>query len=365
MNTPPTSATVIALATLAATGAFAQSSVTLYGIADLGLTHSAGSVNSINKMSSGNIASSRLGFKGTEDLGNGLKTNFVLEGDVNPASGVGSAQVGSNVLGASGAATGGFSFNRVAFVGMSGNFGEVRLGRDYTPTFYLDAMYDPFGVNGVGTNALFGNANGNTISHLRASNAVSYSLPGNLGGFSGQLMYATNNAASNAIVGEDGKYSGFNLGYAQGAISAHVGSSTFKQAAVGDVKTESIAGSYDLGVVKLMVEASSDKFGAAALNRKDSGTLLGLTAPLGAGQLRASYVSRKTTKDGVTADNKFDQASIGYVYNLSPRTALYGTYTNISNKGLSAVVAGGAAIGVTTAAGTSSSGYDLGLRHSF
>jgi len=352
---------LIALAALAAISAFAQSSVTLYGIADVGVTHGSGSLTSINKMSSGNISSSRLGVKGSEDMGAGLKANFVFEVDVNPTNGVGSAQVGSNVLGASGSATGGFSFNRQSYVGMSGNFGEVRLGRDYTPTFYIDASYDPFGVNGVGTNALFSQANANTISHLRASNAVSYTLPGNLGGFSGQVAYATNNAASGAAVGNDGKYSGFNLGYAQGAFSAHVGSATFKQAAVGDVKTNSIAGSYDLGVVKLMAEASSDKFGAAGLNRKDSGTLFGLTAPLGNGSVRASYVSRKTTKDGVTADNKFDQASIGYIYSLSKRTTLYGTYSNVSNKGLSAVAVGGS----TTAAGTSSSGYDIGLRHTF
>jgi len=82
---------------------------------------------------------------------------------------------------------------------------------------------------------------------------------------------------------------------------------------------------------------------------------------MGSGALRASYVSRKITKDGVTADNKFDQASIGYVYNLSPRTALYGTYSSVSNKGLSAVGANGAA----TAAGTTATGYDLGIRHSF
>jgi len=127
------------------------------------------------------------------------------------------------------------------------------------------------------------------------------------------------------------------------------------------VTTTSYAASYDLGMVKLSGEISSDKFGAAALNQKIDGSLIGLTAPLVSGVLRASMVSRKITKDGVTATNSFDQTSVGYVYNLSPRTALYATYSTISNKGLSAVAVGG----TTTAAGTSSSGTDIGVRHSF
>lgn len=357
---------LIALAALAATGAFAQSSVTMYGVVDLGVTNASGSVNSITKITSGNINSSRLGFKGTEDLGNGLKTTFVFEGDVQPQTGTGSvsgapaANSSANNTSVVGT-TGGFTFNRQATVGVTGGFGEVRLGRDYTPTFYIDAAYDPFGVNGVGTNAIFGNANATSINHLRASNSVSYFLPGNLGGFSGQVMVATNNAASNATNPNDGKYTGGNVGYANGPVSVHVGTATYKLVAAGDVKTDSIGASYDLGMVKLSAELSADKFGAAALNQKNAGSLIGLTAPLGNGALRASYVSRKITKDGVTADNKFDQASIGYVYNMSPRTALYATYSSISNKGLSAVSVGG----TTTAAGTSSSGTDLGIRHSF
>jgi len=341
--------------------------VTLYGVVDLGVSHGSGSLTSATAMTSGNINSSRLGVKGTEDLGGGLKTTFVFEGDVKPFSGTGATSGAASVNASNNNTTaastaGGFSFNRQATVGVSGNFGEVRLGRDYTPTFYVDAVYDPFGVNGVGTNAIFGNALGTSVNHLRASNSVSYFLPGNLNGFSGQVMYAYNNVATTgAATQDDGKYTGGNVGYANGPFSAHVATGKMTSSTVGDVKTDSFGAAYDLGVVKLMGEVSADKLGAAGLNQKNSGTLVGLTAPLGNGQLRASYVSRKITKDGQTADNKFDQASIGYVYNLSTRTALYGSYSNISNKGLSAVAANGS----TTAAGASASGYDVGIRHSF
>lgn len=358
---------LIALAALAATGAFAQSSVTLYGVVDLGISQGSGSLTKLTQMTSGNINSSRLGVKGVEDLGNGLKASFVFEGDVKPFSGTGatsgaaSVNSSNNNVAAVGT-TGGFTFNRQATLGVIGGFGEVRLGRDYTPTFYVDASYDPFGVNGVGTNAIFGNGLGYTSAHLRSSNSVSYFLPGNLGGFSGQLMVALNNTATNgATTQDDGKYTGGNVGYANGPVSVHLASAVFKSFAVGDVATNSLGASYDLGMAKLSTEYSTDKMGAAGLNQKVTGTLFGLTAPMGSGALRASYVSRKITKDGVTADNKFDQASIGYVYNLSPRTALYGTYSSVSNKGLSAVGANGA----TTAAGTTATGYDLGIRHSF
>ena len=361
---------LIALAALAATGAFAQSSVTLYGVVDLGVSHGAGKgtgSTSITQMTSGNIASSRLGVKGTEDLGGGLSAKFVFEGDVKPNSGIGATSGAASVNSStnnlsSTSTTGGFSFNRQAVVGVAGGFGEVRLGRDYTPTFYVDATYDPFGVNGVGTNAIFGNALGSSVNHLRASNSVSYFLPGNLGGFSGQVMYAYNNVATTgAATQDDGKYTGGNVGYANGPLSVHLATGKFTLSTAGDVKTNSFGAAYDLGVVKLSTEYSTDKKGALALNNKATGTLFGLTAPLGKGALRASIVSRKVTQDGQTAENKLNQASIGYVYNLSPRTAVYGTFSSLSNKGLSAVGANGA----VTAAGQNASGYDLGIKHSF
>ena len=93
-------------------------------------------------------------------------------------------------------------------------------------------------------------------------------------------------------------------------------------------------------------EYSTDKKGALALNNKATGTLFGLTAPLGKGALRASIVSRKVTQDGQTAENKLNQASIGYVYNLSPRTYLY---VDASNK----------------KATTTANFYSLGIHHNF
>ena len=111
---------LIALAVLAASGAaMAQSSVTLYGVVDAGVTYINGKDN-WSGVTSGNNLTSRLGFRGTEDLGGGLKANFVLEGGFNLDAGDGNS---------SGAAGTGFEFKRQSTVGLAGNFGEVRLGR--------------------------------------------------------------------------------------------------------------------------------------------------------------------------------------------------------------------------------------------
>ena len=142
-----------ALAALAVCGlASAQSSVTLFGVVDAGLTYQSstardpitGASVKQSKTSLGNSAynSSRIGFRGTEDLGGGLAASFWLEAPI------------SNDDGATGIST----FSRRSTVSLSGGFGELRLGRDYTPTFWNDTVFDPFGTNGSGSSVI------NTVS---------------------------------------------------------------------------------------------------------------------------------------------------------------------------------------------------------
>jgi predicted porin len=155
---------LVALAALAVAGvASAQSSVTLFGVVDAsisGYSNTArderptvfpnafgvpvylnqGSVKtSSRQLANSGYNSSRLGFRGTEDLGGGLAASFWLEAPI------------SNDDGQTGVST----FQRRSTVSLSGGFGELRLGRDYTPTFWNDTVFDPFGTNGVGTNLIF------------------------------------------------------------------------------------------------------------------------------------------------------------------------------------------------------------------
>src|SRR5689334_23758725 len=132
------------LLALAVLGAFAgaasaQSSVTLFGIVDVNVgqvkNETPTTSTKITRMSTDGINSSRLGFRGVEDLGGGMKAGFWLEAGLAPDTG---AQGGSNGIST-------VTFNRRSTVSLMGNFGEVRLGRDYDPSFWNLTVFDPFG----------------------------------------------------------------------------------------------------------------------------------------------------------------------------------------------------------------------------
>jgi predicted porin len=377
---------LIALAALAAAGvASAQSSVTLFGILDAGISHysnKSGNAATLSRtaMTNSSESSSRLGFRGTEDLGGGMSAQFWLEAGLSNDDG--SAGGG---ISAPGASSGPVSlFNRRSTVSLAGGFGEVRLGRDYTPTFGSDSAFDPYGFVGVGYN-LIGKANTNSAYnpasgiYVRSSNAISYFLPRDLGGVYGQLMYAFGEAdqVSGAATNNGGRHIGGRVGWANGPINvAGAYSETMSVNAVpaNQVKTKigNLGASYDFGVAKVMAEYGESRVNpesaAAGSSRRMKGWLLAATAPVGAGLLKLSYGDvRYTWNDGRVNQPKASQWALGYVHGLSKRTALYATVSRISNKN-------GAALSVTPGAGTAlgfsgtpstSMGYDLGLRHSF
>ena len=347
--------TLLAIAVLAASGAaFAQSSVTLFGIVDATVALGRGDVANKTQLTNSGLNSSRLGFRGTEDLGGGLNASFWLEAGVNNDNGTGGGTNTNNQPSGTSAATAGtqgLTFNRKSTVSLGGGFGEVRLGRDYTPTFYNTSVYDAFGTNGVGTSMVAVKAWGLESESLRASNSISYFLPGNLGGFGGQIMYVMGENISTAA--KDGNGIQVRGSYDQGPIGASVAYGKTTRTG-GDSKVTNLGASYDFGVVKLMGMYSQDKI--AALTGK--GFNVGLTAPVGAGLVRASYSSYKTDAAGTPKSN---QLALGYVHNLSKRTAAYATLARVTNSGGAASALNGA----TTSANGSSTGYDFGIRHSF
>jgi predicted porin len=347
--------TLLAMAVLAASGAaFAQSSVTLFGIVDATVALGRGDVANKTQLTNSGLNSSRLGFRGTEDLGGGLNASFWLEAGVNNDNGTGGATNTNNQPSGTSAATAGtqgLTFNRKSTVSLGGGFGEVRLGRDYTPTFYNTSVYDAFGTNGVGTSMVAVKAWGLESESLRASNSISYFLPGNLGGFGGQIMYVMGENISTAA--KDGNGIQVRGSYDQGPIGASVAYGKTTRTG-GDSKVTNLGASYDFGVVKLMGMYSQDKI--AALTGK--GFNVGVTAPVGAGLVRASYSSYKTDAAGTPKSN---QLALGYVHNLSKRTAAYATLARVTNSG----GASSALNGSSTSANGSSTGYDFGIRHSF
>lgn len=351
---------LIALAVLAASSgaAMAQSSVTLFGIVDasVGRVSGSGAGNRVG-LNSGGYNTSRIGFRGTEDLGGGLAASFWLEGSV----GVDDGQ------------SAGYSFDRRSTVSLAGPFGEVRLGRDYSPSFWNVTTFDPFGTRGVGQ-ALDVYRPG-LSNPVRNNNTVGYFLPATLGGFYGQLQYGFGSEpVSTAVNDKAGRYIGGRVGFANGPLNVAASLGETKQAFLpangavgGDLKQANIGASYDFGIVKPSIYYGQSKVDNGTVangiaNTKLNTLLIGATAPLGAGELRAS-VARYDLKNSNADANKF---AIGYGYNLSKRTQVYTTVARISNKGGAAYAVGGAGLtGVTPGAGRNSTGFDIGVRHSF
>ena len=220
---------LIALAAVAATGAaFAQSSVTLYGVVDTSVAHVKGEESVSGMLSQGN-STSRLGFRGVEDLGNGLKAEFVLEGQVNPDDGTGASK------------DKGFDFTRQSTVGLtSSEFGTVRLGRALTASYNAVSRYDMFGTVGLGSTLAWASAYG---YGNRSNNMISYISP-KFAGFGVGIDYGFGEKESN----RENRYVGIGATYDNGPLSIGVGydQKNTVSLVVGDTVTSNVSNTFDL-----------------------------------------------------------------------------------------------------------------------
>jgi predicted porin len=348
--------TLLTLAGMTLAGAAAaQSSVTLFGTLDVGVTHAKGSIADRTQLSSTNTTASRLGFRGVEDLGNGLSAIFWLEAAVLPDDGRG-ANTSTNNQATGSAGGGGLTFSRRATVGLAGGWGEVRLGRDISPQSYNHIVFDPFDNKGVGgSQAYLGYAAlyPGPGPHTRASNSVGYLLPATLGEFYGQAMHYLGENPSGTGTSKDGTGTAVRLGYGKKAYTIAL-SAAHTSYATGDVKTTNLGGSYNFGVATLSAIWDRTTVGGVA----GKGYLLGAVFPIGSGDVRAAYSVFESNAAGNPEAKRF---ALGYRHYLSKRTALYADIARVANRGTSAQAIGGA----ITAAGASSSGIDVGMRHSF
>lgn len=193
-----------AVAALAAGGAYAQSSVTLYGVADVGLEYvSKANANGddLFRMSSGNQSGSRWGLRGVEDLGGGLKGVFVLESGFD-------LDTGSNAQ-----SQGGRLFGRQAYVGLQSNYGSLLLGRQQTAFYDFGLIYDPMAIS-----SRYGILAQDSAFASRADNTVKYI--GKFGGLTASAFYSFNsNGQETAGAFRRGQEYGALLNYAAGPFS--------------------------------------------------------------------------------------------------------------------------------------------------
>jgi predicted porin len=294
--------TLIALAALAATGAFAQ--VSVYGRLDIGygnhtITNGA-TETKLNGVESHNSVSSMWGIQGSEDLGGGLKANFKLEQDVYLANGnTGNSGSGNGALNSSG-------FNRTSTLGLSGAFGSVNFGRDYTPVFKLVAASDIFGLTRLSNINQAGVAVGNT------GNLIAYSTP-NFSGFQANLGYINQDGSTTA---SDTKVSGTHLTatYANGPLSLGRGSGKVESTAgvTGAVASKDegqvLTAGYNFGVVALKGNMINRKqTSTAAVETEDKEVTIGATMPMGKVTLLAQVgnnTKKITSGTGVLTNRK-------------------------------------------------------------
>ncbi|WP_422087188.1 porin [Variovorax sp.] len=364
---------------LAGSGAaHAQSSVTMFGVMDLGIQYTNGAGNgSVRALSNGGLSTSRIGFRGTEDLGGGLRAGFWLEGSLNPDLGTGRPSNTNNQT--SGAGTAGpITFDRMSFVSISSDtLGELRLGHDFIPTHYNSIYFDPFNANGVaraGNLTFAGAGTGPLPTAITGSNTVSYWLPPKLGGLYGMAMAGTGENDSTAANRDDGNFAGARLGFASGAfdIAAAVTRSHFDSTAtIGNYTHANIGGSWDAGFAKFFALYNMVRVKIVAGTVRKNTTEIGVHIPaFEVGRIRISYAYLDDRSDDSvrnadgTPRNRDDarQFGIGYVHNLSKRTALYGTYARLMNSGQARYVVSG---GLAPAAGQRSTGWEFGVRHLF
>lgn len=319
------------------TPAFAQSSVTVFGVVDLA-ARAVDNNDTQYQLAGSGLTSSRLGFRGVEDLGGGLKAHFWLEGALDPDTGNASGQ----------------TWQRRATIGLQGGFGEIRMGREKNASGLTWEQLDPFADTGMGAVGRLQAANGLIAtgsayaSYPRSSNMISYYTPGSTG-FSGSL----NVAAGEGSLGN--KHIGGRVAYTTGNLFAVVSYGETQVNPGFDLERLTVGLTYDLKVAKFYGMYSMTEAGAA----EQDNYLVGVQIPAGAFLFRASY--HMMEGGGSIGNREAKQYSVGAQYNLSRRTALYANYADISNTNTALTVATGTALST----GNGSSGYELGLRHSF
>jgi len=360
--------TLVAVAAMAVvTGAMAQA--TIYGNIDQAITKSRTTVagtqtKSTTGMSSYQMGSSQIGFKGEEDLGSGLKASFLHEMGVNTETDT-------------------VSSTRQAYVGLSGGFGAVRIGKQYSMAFFNLLGSDPFGATG-GTGALYvgnvlvANQGASGDNPLRQDDAIQYEAPSFVPGLRIGLTKVLAGAdTGNGSGAKTGDSTGYALLYTSGPLNVGFTSDSIKAQSINFIKSTAASGSVATGALvttaavagvdaaatsttKLTTVAAQYDLGMAKVTYSDAkimnngkgvkSSMTGLSVPMGAATLMLTSSTGKANM--LAGDTKLKGMQYGANYALSKRTVAYlhinnSTSTTVANKV------------------TKVNGYGLGVHHSF
>ncbi len=382
--------------------AHAQSSVTVYGILDLGLTNVTND-NGTNTTSArttaegGAYTTQRLGVRGTEDLGKGLRANFNFEMGLGSNGAVGNRIRAAGTTTADTANTADYKADqslsdlnvRQQNVGLAGSFGSVRIGRMTTLADVVIGLGDVGGGNNfagrvystTSTTSSSNAGNGTNLINARSDRLIEYVSP-TMSGFSIGVQYGTASAATSArTVDNSGTEVGAMIRYSAGPANAGVGYQSHKDTIASVARREStavvVAGSYNFKVVEAFInyqngEVKNDyatastvsqsasiqtaAFATAGYSNKRSISEIGVAVPTGAWRFAASYYMGasdvKASEDAATVKTDLTGYQAAALYNLSKRTNLYAVYGSTK-----AAPAGSTTVTVVD--------YGIGVRHTF
>jgi predicted porin len=349
----------------AVTGAMAQA--TIYGVIDQAITKSTtktAGVQTANTtgMSAYQMGDSIIGFKGEEDLGGGLKASFTQEFGVQTQT---SSSVGT----------------RQAYVGLSGGFGALRAGKQYSAAFFNLIGSDPFGAtSGSGAlyvgNIMLGNQKGGD-NPLRQDNAIQYEAPTFVPGVRIALTKVLAGAdTGNGTGAKTGDSTGYALLYTSGPLNVGFTSDSIKAQSIGAIKSTAASGSVATGALvttaavagvdaaatsttKLTTFAAQYDLGMAKLTYSDAkimnngkgvkASMTGIAVPMGAATLMVTSSTGKA--DALAGETKLKGMQYGGNYALSKRTV---AYLHINNS-----------TSTKATVDTKVKGYGLGIHHSF
>jgi predicted porin len=366
--------TLVAIAALAAFGAQAQSSVTIDGIMDAGYQSLNLKGNTVTGFQGNGSSTSQINFRGTEDLGGGLKANFRVESDWSTVSN--NANTGAKttpVTGADGTLNNGATFgNGEIRVGLSGNFGSVDFGAINQNGLNAIALGQPFGtaIGGGYGSVIRVNAAGTAV---REDQSFRYNTP-TFSGFAGTFLKS--NKQTKAVDSTTVQQTSFSttLGaydkqgvqevgvtYVNGPLAANYNTAKFDSVGVAtgttDQKVNTLAAAYTMGAVKFMFLNQTNKKSDSSV---DTGyTSVAASYTMGQTVLSANVGGLKANA-GANNGKKSDIVGIGADYNLSKTTALYARYESIDDK--AGVIAAAATIDGTDTKRTRTA---LGVRVGF
>jgi len=325
------------------------SQLTLYGAVDLGFESASNGQNRVSRVSSGLNTVSRFGFLGSEDLGGGLKARFRLESGINADDGT---QNNATKF-----------FGRWNFVGLTGPWGAIDLGRMWSPTFVVGLTSDPLARNrtSLGWNMFLTqtSATAATFTPGFTDNSVRYTTP-RVNGIWGEAMYSAGEALNSS-----GRGLGFNAQYAKGPLylgygyqRTNSGTAAAPAANPGASVSQFLGATYRVGTVTWYGTFNRNTSNLAGVPNS-SNAMASVRWNLSGPHSVLAQVARRQVSG---AENRALGLQLGYDFNLSKRTTLYARYARVNNDGLSAITLNGVAL---PAAGADPSFFALGVSHVF